>query len=482
MATYFINPIGSETAPYDTADAGCVSWTSLFNNVTGGDGFVDGDIVEVVQGTIVDTATNLSVDAAITMRSYALNTQKPLFSVGASSSKQYIKVGGGGTPGSTFQNLSFTANFENVAQGALIGGPDLTVEDCDFVCTAAVEGKRVEAIHMDSGGYGVTIRRCTFLNCRAACIAGDINSSVLIENNLIIGCGTATGAPGVGAVQVQGNNGATSIKIFNNSFYDCMYRTIVVLDSSSVDPYSDVHVKNNIIHGNNKTGVVGVFFDFSDDYLLVDLDYNDVYGCATTYSPHALAVVGAHSLLVDPLYTTPGSSDLSLQAGSPCLNVGIGPSVDANVPTPAYNGVARAGAITDMGAYQEPAPVVALNSFTQSTVSVDSTAVSNISRVALVAKIQAATGGDTYFDSTSKLGKVCVYYTHQDGREVKILTHTGLSLTGLIAWSDDAKDGTWQKNLVRVFDHDGAEVILNRLDIGTNEDLTKSGSTINLNT
>ena len=125
---------------------------------------------------------------------------------------------------------------------------------------------------------------------------------------------------------------------------------------------------------------------------------------------------------------------------------------------------------------------MALNYFSAGTVNVGDTATSTVDSSALVTKIQTVTGGDTYFDTTSELGKVYVYYTHEDGRQMKKIIHNGPAFTGTTSWSAIARDGTWQKTRIKAFDADGAIVFLNRSDIGASEDLTKSGSVITLNT
>ena len=89
---------------------------------------------------------------------------------------------------------------------------------------------------------------------------------------------------------------------------------------------------------------------------------------------------------------------------------------------------------------------------------------------------------DTYFDSTSKITRADVYYYQQpDGRQVKQIRHTGSFLTGNVSWSSFARDGTWAKNRIMVYNHDGATHNLTRAAIGTSEDIVHSDGTMILN-
>jgi len=124
-----------------------------------------------------------------------------------------------------------------------------------------------------------------------------------------------------------------------------------------------------------------------------------------------------------------------------------------------------------------------LSYFTEGTVADGEIATSKIDKADLVTAIQNK-GTDSYFDTEAELSKVYVYYYHEDGRQNKKIVHEtdGSDLVGTVSWTSNARDGFWEKTKIKVFDHDGAVVFLNRSDIGTSEDLSHSdGSTI-LNT
>ena len=123
-----------------------------------------------------------------------------------------------------------------------------------------------------------------------------------------------------------------------------------------------------------------------------------------------------------------------------------------------------------------------LSYFSQSLVSINTSATSLIDKSNIVNFVQIASGGDTYFDSTSKLSRVDVYYTHQAGRQNKKVFHLSPNFSNEVSWSTFARDGTWEKTKIKVFDQDGATYLLQRDSIGTSEDIIKTDSTVILNT
>jgi hypothetical protein len=123
---------------------------------------------------------------------------------------------------------------------------------------------------------------------------------------------------------------------------------------------------------------------------------------------------------------------------------------------------------------------MSLNYFDSTSVSDGTVAWSTINLGSLVTAIQNK-AADTYFDSTSKIGTVYVYYLHQDGRQQKKIIHDSTAHQAYVSWSTNARDGTWAKDQLKIFDKDGAITYLYRSDIGTSEDLTHSGGQTTLN-
>lgn len=111
----------------------------------------------------------------------------------------------------------------------------------------------------------------------------------------------------------------------------------------------------------------------------------------------------------------------------------------------------------------------------------DSTSVTSyINQPVLITAIQSDSP-DSYFDSSNKLGKVYVYYTHELGRERKKLVHVAPDFQAPVQWSPFAKDGTWQKTEVKAYDKNGAVHVLLRGSIGTDEDLDHTSGSTSLN-
>lgn len=126
---------------------------------------------------------------------------------------------------------------------------------------------------------------------------------------------------------------------------------------------------------------------------------------------------------------------------------------------------------------------MSLNYFSDSSKADGTYVTSYINKSELVTAIQNDST-DSYFDETAELGKIIVYYTHEDDRQQKKIVHEldGTNLTGQVVWSPYARDGTWQKTRIRSYDQDRAEHNLYRASIGTGEDVTHTSGFIYLNT
>jgi len=90
--------------------------------------------------------------------------------------------------------------------------------------------------------------------------------------------------------------------------------------------------------------------------------------------------------------------------------------------------------------------------------------------------------GDILLDSSAEIKQVHVYYTHELGRQKKLVKLDKPSFTTPVSWSPTyTLDGTWRKTRVKVFDNEGATHVFFRSDIGTSEDITHASGTMNLN-
>lgn len=117
----------------------------------------------------------------------------------------------------------------------------------------------------------------------------------------------------------------------------------------------------------------------------------------------------------------------------------------------------------------------AISYFSQDTAAIDQVCTASINLSALVSTIQAHSA-DTYFDTTSKVGRVVVFYNQYEGRQVKKLSYESPSFATNVSWSSYARDGTWEKNKVIVYNHEGATHTLPRTALGASEDIVRVGS------
>jgi hypothetical protein len=88
----------------------------------------------------------------------------------------------------------------------------------------------------------------------------------------------------------------------------------------------------------------------------------------------------------------------------------------------------------------------------------------------------ALTNTDSYFNDITKVFRVDVVYSHQDGRERKKILHLfdGTNLQGSVSWSPFSKPGVWSKVAVVMKDTDGALHYVSRSEIGSGQDLILS--------
>lgn len=127
--------------------------------------------------------------------------------------------------------------------------------------------------------------------------------------------------------------------------------------------------------------------------------------------------------------------------------------------------------------YDDPS----LSYFNQSSVGDGTSVTSYCDSSAIITAIQSNVA-DTYFDSTSELSKVDVFYTHEDGRQKKRVTHRvdGTNITGSVLWAPGARDGLWQKSRIIAYDANNAQQELTRSVIGTGEDCSHSANVMTL--
>lgn len=334
MSTYFINPLGSETAPFDTIEKGANNYSNLFNAL-GGE-FYD-DVIEVVEGTIVDTTNNYMNNGGITLRSFSANTNNPTFSLTSGTDSTFLN---GSEYDITLQGLSFVVNSEAL----LVGDRIMSVEECSF--SAAFNPNKVTyALSGTSQNNSYTKNKFEGFHYG---IYSPLTVSLIVNNNLFKDTKYPIKASGVNAAGHLVNN----IEICNNSIYSFQPNGvgIEIENGNATFDYEFLFVLNNIIHGNSVSGTTGILFSGIENYYhLAHLDYNNIYLCTSAYSGFTSA--GPHSITIDPKFVDPTNFDLSFAKNSGVKKTGVGPSSVSIVPITSFNGVIRYGIKTDIGAY-----------------------------------------------------------------------------------------------------------------------------------
>lgn len=111
-------------------------------------------------------------------------------------------------------------------------------------------------------------------------------------------------------------------------------------------------------------------------------------------------------------------------------------------------------------------------SYFDATSAMDNSSVhSYVNMNALIENIQAIYAGDPYFDSTEKIGHIRVFYTHENGRQRKVLYYPYPNHIATVSWGPYSKDGTWNKTGIKTYDRDGADVFLGIGQLPSNENI-----------
>ena len=449
MVTYFVNASGSNTSPFDTPAKGADNFSNLITSIGGGP-YSDDTIVEVVAGSeILESGVTINNEGHdFTVRSYGnadgggkdaedidRYVHKPILKSPPGASTFYFS---GGAGGAIFKNIRlYKDQNDGRLENWFINKPEAYVAatGCEFMWRNRSTTGFPPDYYRDGGGiwsyWGISAINCIFANCKI-CI-------FMVASNL----GWLT--------------------VVNSVFYNC----------------ADMNIRFDA--GGGGSGGPYFFVNNTFDYGGVILhnvsgtaDYNNFY--------HGADPFGSHVVNQDPDFINPSSGNFNLNHWSPCVNNGANPTQYSSVPVIDYDGNQRpypVGGDWDIGAYE--CVNIPISYFSSSTVVDGTAATSIITPSYLVSKIQAS-ATDPYFDSTSKIDKVLVYYTSSDGRQTKRVIHSAPALTGTVTWHPFiAGDGTWSKSQVKVYDPDGAMHVVPRAIIGSGEDLTHSDGTMNLN-
>lgn len=105
-------------------------------------------------------------------------------------------------------------------------------------------------------------------------------------------------------------HGLQHIYVYNNVFYNLIYRGVYAVTSTAVPDY--ILIKNNIFHTLDRS----YSYEAAASYSAAD--YNDRYNCTEVPLPSA----GAHDITSDPLFYNLSGDDYILQSNSPAIDAG----------------------------------------------------------------------------------------------------------------------------------------------------------------
>jgi len=346
-AEYYINPLGSNTPPYDTPEKGIPTLSGALAALSpnpGDEVIVDGD-----NGEIDDSAASLSV-----VPEGVIIKRKP------GGAKPRLKIKNDGVllrlsnKGAKVQDIDFYKAGPSASSYFIdnVDGADGEHEVSD--CTFEVEnptGNAADGIKISDRVFTGTAPKFAsniFKNIRNAIHSmggGATVDNVIIDNNRYFSC-----ARGIWIQQA-----AVNVHVVNNSFYDV--DRAIDFDSS----LTTSNILNNAMDGQGGTTGIEV-----QNYVSGVVDYNIIHDYTTDINIVGGAVsAGPNNSTDDPLFVSP--ADLQLQSGSPAIDAAIRTGYENIVPTVDCTGLSRpqdnivvvdADDGTDIGAFEMPASVI----------------------------------------------------------------------------------------------------------------------------
>ena len=305
MTTYYLNA-GSAvpTNPYTVVGTGA---HSLYDLVMGVDPItlVDGDVIELVEGTVIDDSANYvtipgSPSPSVTFQTYSGNEGRPIWNVGSMCD-------------SLFDQPSYFRMY-----------------DIDILGFGPIFGSA-------NSITSVNIERCSL---EADFGIGDPGNTRIVNN--IFNSQWA-------GLWFWGNPSDATVEINNNVFANSI--TYAIGLNNSMDTLGNCRILNNIFYkvkgdvysNSTDSDSSNVLIDYNCSYQITEPSFNNV----------SASYLGSNNIFVDPLFKGPDSSDFTLDPTSPCADTGVDNAMQPSVPTEDFNGNSRPlGAHTDMGAFE----------------------------------------------------------------------------------------------------------------------------------
>jgi hypothetical protein len=330
---YFVNASGLNISPFDTAEKGATNFHSLFSAITA----VDGDIIEVVSGDVIDDSLEsiaVVVNKSITIRSWVENANKPVVKcfAGASNPIQdglfafstYFDdepVGWSGTIKITnivmFKEITVDTpagySFFVLYYDTSDYPPDFEITGCEFYADGDLSALSVQLFDI-------------------LLIVGTASPHFLITNNIF--------RTALGGIYAQ-TDVVLDLFVINNSFSNMLMVAIAVTAVSS----SSLILNNVATKSLEGPQYPAIYSSYSEPGHTVD--YNNIFGFVTSYYN---VTPGPNNISFDPLFVS--IDDVHIVSDSPCVNAGIGSDIYPDVPVIDYEGTSRPSDIVDIGAFE----------------------------------------------------------------------------------------------------------------------------------
>jgi len=221
---------------------------------------------------------------------------------------------------STPQNVTFrNCRFTVVSQAYQSDGEDILFDSC-FTSNNTVHN------------YVCSTGKHILLNCVAVLVANSNFVNAISVPVTVIGCTVA----GVGKYGVHAVAAGASILVINNTFYNLASNGVYQNTGETAIIFNNIFCLT--------PGAIGI--QISTTGAITYNDYNcfiETDGTALTVSTSANgepAIIGAHSVTVDPQFMDAGNGDFRLRPISPCINSGK-PQADGYVSMGAWNRISR---------------------------------------------------------------------------------------------------------------------------------------------
>ena len=319
MASYYVNAIGSNEAPFDTKEKGSTSLYNLIVTLS----LQPGDTIEVTDDDIITEPPEAEIPyrtpVGVEIRAYAgkptifLRGNETLFIGGSVTNIKFLK------DGNEDINLhigQFIANIGNEAGDPLT--LDIISNEFKYINPRTDFHHIVNVPVISSRGPNCRIINNSFINPSGGAISIDNGSSGTVVLNNIVSCGNTTN-------------------------FD--YTTLI--DICNFDPEHitvGLKILNNILHSESNIGYgIRLQGDPVDELII---DNNDIYGVETPYDN---VTPGDHNILEHPIFFNKLNPIPFLS--SPCLHAGASKTDYPELPVVDYNGVTR-GDPMDIGCFE----------------------------------------------------------------------------------------------------------------------------------